>query len=89
MWENSKSFSFALFLCLRVIPTDFGTFVLSPPFEKTDPTNSHVLFQKEIKAYVGINRVCFSEEGGERTNVPKSVVLLSRVYLVYRMYDGA
>jgi len=40
-----------------------------PPFEKTYPTNSHVSFQKDIKAYVGINRVYFSE-GGERTNVP-------------------
>ena len=52
-------------------PYRFGTFVsiLSPPFEKTYSTNSHVSFQKDIKAYVGINRVYFSE-GGERTNVP-------------------
>jgi len=34
-----------------------------PPFEKTYPTNSHVSFQKDIKAYVGINRVYFSEGG--------------------------
>ena len=32
------------------IITDFGTFVLSPPFEKKYPTNSHVNFQKDIKA---------------------------------------
>ena len=48
-----------------------------PLFLKKYPSNSHISFQKDIKAvdsYVGISRVCFFKGGG--TNVPKSVVAL-------------
>ena len=58
------------------VTTDFETFVLSPPLKKTIlliPTWRFYCLYVFLKINVGISRVFFSK-GGERTNVPKSVI---------------